>query len=360
MDLNLKVLLHLNNFIIKNSSYFDSDESIKREDPVIVQLSNEVFGIIFEKDISDIKFNLKNHYRHIDKKSWSEIKEFSDSDPSLMFTKRNLEENINTMVYLCLLDLLSVNGKGLTDEELDKFEKNERSYVLNFLLKKNRLARLFSEQRCGSCETTLRFEFDYIKKEFTLDESIKDCPCTEHKMKFSLEVPTKELVFVNDIRHAFRVERENQYKHSVNSVYGKILECEEYLKYNIAYISLRSGSVEILHSEKEKLVVIDPYQEEYYKPIEKNETYWDDEDDDDEDEDDWDEEPRPIDGFKKEGQVDLELWGVFMMDKKTYEKIYQKAGFSLNFSDAVRVKIKGTKVDVDYDLDECLIEAKYN
>ena len=215
---------------------------------------------------------------------------------------------------------------------------------------------MFETINCKSCDTYFRFEFDYVKQEFTIGESIEECPCAEHKMKFTLDIPSKELVFINDIRHVFEAERKDPYKHSVNSFYGKILECEEYLKHNIAYISLSSGGVDILHSKKEKMVVIDFDMDSYYKSPNKNLNQ-----SEDDDEDDWSdcEDKNPIEGFKKEGDISLELWGVFVMDKKSYEDMCKKEGLDIDSYD-VNVKIKGTKLEVNYNLDELLVEMKYS
>lgn len=344
MNLSLKVLHHLNNFIVKNPSVFENKESFKEEHPVVEQLSKKVFGIIFGNNINNIKFDLKNHFRYIDKQSWSEIKGFSDLNPRLKLTKNNLEEKVKTLVYFGLLEILLINRKGAKTEEL---EGKERSYFFSRLLNENRFIDLFKNQRCRSCDTDFKFEFDYLKKEFTVNENIEYCPCTKHKMKFSLDFPSKELVFINDIRHIFQAKRKDPYEHSNASIYGKILECKEYLKHNIAYISLSSGSINVLHSKKEKMVVLDFDMDTYYKSPEKNEN-----------EDRSNKEP--LDSFEKEGKFDLELWGVFMMDKKTYQKMCKKADVSLGCYDTVNVKVKGTKIEVDYDLDELLVEIKYS
>ena len=128
MNSRLKVLTHINEFIVKNSeicSKFidsESEEKLSKEHPVVQKLSKEIFNVIFGDNIDNIKFNLKGHFRYIDKKSWGDIKKFSDLNPRLKLTKNALEEKTAFLVYFGLAEMLYISQKGLTKEELENKE----------------------------------------------------------------------------------------------------------------------------------------------------------------------------------------------------------------------------------------------
>lgn len=312
---------------------------------LMTKLSFEIFYLIFEGRIGEYKFNLQKHLKYLDQKTWLEVRDFSSLNPYFGFEEEKVIEKIAVALSFLALDLLKSKEKDISN--CKKFMK-----VLGF--DDDKISRLLTEDIwCRSCNKKFSsFQIDTKKKEIvlsnTLSSEISECPCLEHKMSFCLDTPSKELVFVNDIREVFEVRRKDEFENSINSIYGKKLECEEYLKHNIAYISLSSGGIDILHSKKDKKVVMDFDQTKYYNPSKFEE----------EDEDFY--EPTPKENFNIAGSISLELWGVFVMDKDTYKKICKKAGENLSYFDTVRVKVSGTKVEIDYDLDELLIEMKYS
>lgn len=353
MNLEQKVVAHIIKFVDENFNELsrftgESKEELNKDSLLVKPLFEEIFTLIFGDNLNGLKFNLKNHFRYIDQQTWEESRRFAELNPRFKFDEKNLKDKLSSPLFFGMSHVY-----GSKEKNLPLNEKALMSILNMFGIEGDRLKNLFEDVSCHSCDQYFRVEFDTESKEFTVPESVGACPCGEHKMKFTLDLPSQELILVNDIRSAFHLKRKDEYKNTVNSIYGKILECEEYLKHNIAYISLGSGGIDVLHSKDEKKIVMDLCEQTYYEPL--------NEDSSEEDEDDyWDEDKKPKDGFKKVGDISLELWGVFMMDKSVYKKICKEKGFTLDSFDTVNVKVKGTKLEVDYDLDELLIEMKYS
>lgn len=172
-------------------------------------------------------------------------------------------------------------------------------------------------------------------------------------MNFTLNTPSKELVIINSLNGLLKVSRHDEFEISVNSIYGKIRECEEHLKHGIAYISLASGGVDIIQSTRQKMVVMDFDYDTYYEKV-KGEIVNDNEKD-------WGGgyKLKMKEGFEQVDSVSLDLWGVYLLDKALYEKLCVRKNLCPSTFSPVYVKLSGDHIDFSYDVPGLLIEGKY-
>ena len=340
----------------KDKLSFNLNTIQKLQDSLLMKkLSSEVFYLIFEGLIGEYKFNLNKHLKYLDQKTWLELREFSSLNPAFELEEDKIIKKIAFSLSYLTIDLLKSKGNNISHcKKTMKLLGFDGDKISN-LLKEN--------VWCKSCDKRFHsLQFDTKKREIVLNNifpcEISECSCLDHKMSFCLDTPSKELVFLNDIRDIFKVIRKDEHINTINSIYGRKLECEEYLKHNIAYITLSSGGIDILHSQKEKKVVMDFDQIKYYDPSKFEELGEELGEDEEDDEDFY--EPIPKENFNLAGSISLGLWGVFVMDKNVYRKICKNAGKNADDFKHVSVKVTGTKVEVDYDLDDLLIEMKYS
>lgn len=359
MDIREIVIKHIDNFVIKNKEQILKFKPIKNTDGSVPasssdylpnyweyenkgnqnplnstltkKLTNEVLELIFgnKKEREAIVFCLHDHIKNIDGKSWKEVEEFELKEGGYRnFSYDNLVNTLKINVFMAMIETV--------------FFKNKNEYDLRlYELRRNTLTNLFSSSRCDNCGKDVAIYFDFNDKKFKSNEYFKECPKFNPLMKFKLKVPSRKLVILNDIRKAFVVNREDQYSPGIDCIHGRIRECEEYLKHNMAYICLSTGGVEIIQNDNDKLIVMDFDKNTYYK--ENKETF----------------ERELKDGFKKVGDISLELWAVFMMDSEHYEKICEEKGFDIDDFEPVYLSISNDSVDVEYYIEKLITKIKY-
>lgn len=359
MDIREKIIKHVDNFVIENKEQISNFKPIKNIDglkpasrmdyipnyweyekegndnplnsPLVEKLTNEVLELVFGKkeERESIKFYLRGHIENLDGKSWKEVDEYEAS-----------KNDYKTFSYDTLIKTFKV--KILIDMIESAFFKNEDKYDFRLYdFSRNRLTQLFSICHCFNCGKNVDIFFDFNEKRFESNEYFKECPKFNPLMKFTLKVPSKRLVILNDIREAFVVNREDEYSPGLDCVHGKIRECEEYVKHNMAYICLSSGGIDVIQNDNDKLIVMDFNKNTYYKVNDETS------------------EREVKEDFKKIGSISLDLWAVFMIDFDHYKKICEEKGFDIDDFEPVYVSISNDSVDVKYHIDKLIVEMKY-
>lgn len=359
MDIREKIIKHVDNFVIENKEQISNFKPIKNIDglkpasrmdyipnyweyekegndnplnsPLVEKLTNEVLELVFGKkeEREEIIFNLCGHIENVNGKSWKEVEKIELKQVG--YRRFSYDNLFNTLKVTIFMDMIEAF-----------FFKNEDEYNLRlYEFRRNTLTQLFSSSHCRNCGKDVGIYFDFDEKTFKSNTYFKECPKFNPLMKFTLKVPSKRLVILNDIREAFVVNREDEYSPGLDCVHGKIRECEEYVKHNMAYICLSSGGIDVIQNDNDKLIVMDFNKNTYYKVNDETS------------------EREVKEDFKKIGSISLDLWAVFMIDFDHYKKICEEKGFDIEDFEPVYVSILNDSVDVEYNIDKLIVEMKY-
>lgn len=296
---------------------------------LVEQLAQKVSVIIFGEEKDKIKFHLNGHIDYIDGKTWSEVEILEKEKMWETYSYNKVLETLKAEIFQDMIE-----SAFFDNEEDRKFR------LYNF--SRNQFRHIFESSYCRNCDKNVDIFFNTETRTFESNIYFKECPKISSVLNFKLSLPSKKLVVVNDVRSLFEVNREDENTITINSIHGKKLECEEYLKHNIAYFSLGSGKVDIIKNEDRKLIVLDVSKSNYYKP---------------DVDDDFEKEVNA--GFQISGSVYLDLWAVFMLDFDHYKKLCEDKNVSLSKLEPVYVEIKNDELDVTFDMKKLLIEAKF-
>ena len=154
---------------------------------------------------------------------------------------------------------------------------------------------------------------------------------------FIIDTPSKKLVFMNDIRSVFNVDREDEYTVSLNSILGKKRECEVYAENNMAYFFVSNTSPSIYQNEEQ--IVIDPLNVKFKRDKKNGE-------------------PVIPDDYIDRGNICTDLWAVCMADHDDFLKKCKEQEVSPEDFDIIVVDVSTTQVQVYYDFYNYLIEIK--
>lgn len=310
-----------------NQNLPDSENPFKN--PLVEELAHEVSLLVFGEDYNAIKFDLHGHIKNVDGKNWSEVVEYEKNFSWTTYSYQNAFETLKREVFLDMIESAFFDT-----------EENRKFRLHNF--HRNQFRHIFDSSYCRNCDKNVDIFFNVTTRTFESNAYFKACPKISSIMNFSLDLPSKKLVIVNDIREAFEVNRKDENTITVNSIHGKVLECQAYMEHNIAYIPLCSGVVSVIQNPKEKKIALDVLKNTYYTKGKKDNC-----------------EKVLNEGFEEAGNVYLGLWAVFMLDFDHYKKLCEEKGFDLNHFEPVYVSVNSDELNIICDVEKLLVEAEY-
>lgn len=308
---------------------YHSNEASPIDSPLIQEAINHVREMLFGKNMNSITYDIDGHMPHVHGKSIAEIDNLHDDGTGQeQFFLDRIKDNFGS--------------KGILKNEL--FNNEVFNTLISFVYNlDNKFAFLYindkeslylnisnDSPKCSICDTHCNMDFDFKNKKFVLSKYMSKkeaCPKTSNKYNFNLSVPSKKVIFINDIREVFEVSRKDKYEVSINSLLGKIKENQAYLEHNIAYVSLSDGAFDVLQHDNK--IVIDPRRNKYYA-----------------------DNGYPLKPFEDKGSVDLAIWSTFILDYELMLELCEKAEMSLEDMETeyqiVEVGSGQLRVNVDY------------
>lgn len=263
-------------------------------------LFDDVINVLI-KDPTQCIVDVGEHTSPYKNKSLKEIE--GDINLKHNFTLDVLKEEISVNLFMSVFNHLYLNKP------------------IFFRLKEGRFFNIQQSLKCSHCDKTLYFILDVKESKFKVRNNNEKYKCNElpKKIKFDFDVPSRKLVFVNDSRCLIEKTREDEYSHSICSTYGKIRECEEYLKEKTPYFSLTSGCAYI--NQKNEVIQIELNEES-----DNNHTV---------------------------GSIGLDLWGMFIWDlahfnSKIKEYVSNEGDLEEEIGDVCIVSIGSNKVEIEY------------
>ncbi len=302
--------------------------------PLIQDFVQQVYALIWgEEDLIKIRFN--GHFNQYDGKTLKEINEMKEDFYPHLFSTKYIKNALNNQLVYDLVSITIFN----TTNDFPQLTNSRKPDIIGPLL------NLWESEHCPFCDKYMVFEYNHTEKAFTSRSiNVNEEPCIHTQFNgnniysFTIDTPSKKLVFMNDIRDAFNVDREDKYTVSLNSILGKKRECEVYAQNNIGYFFVSNTSPSIYQNEEQ--IVIDPFNVKFKRDEELGEPVI------------------PNDYIEKD-YICTDLWAVCMAD---YEDFLQKCKeekvnpYDFHF---VVVDIPNNKVHVDYNFENYLIEIKY-
>lgn len=164
---------------------------------------------------------------------------------------------------------------------------------------------------------------------------MEPCPNKNNSIsKVQLSVPSKKLVFLNDIRRAFNVEPES--KISINSILGKMKQTKVYSDHNIGYFFVSNTSPQILQKEGKILIDTNYFEDDENKSNLKK--YKD---------------------YVNKGYVCTDLWWYFVLDFDLYNQLCANANLTPDYFSHTVVDITSKKVRISHDHDKLISKITY-
>lgn len=121
-----------------------------------------------------------------------------------------------------------------------------------------------SSLRCRACNEYLTMIIDY--DQMAVVPLLKKPPCPmatiPKNIIVELQSPSGKLVFLNDPREFLKIERDNQYKVSINSTLGCIQETNAYAEHNVGYFFIGNCMPYIFQHEKKDKILFSSFDEE--------------------------------------------------------------------------------------------------
>ena len=303
--------------------------------PIFKQFITGFYDRFLGEFENEIYAKLRGHFEKVNGKTLAEI------------NKLKVEYWPNILSKNYIIDKLSF---GLTVELIDQvvFDGAKRKKYSVFINKyEPNYIEILDLRQCNYCDDFISVIYDFENKIFRPSDyfmdSGRECPVVSKEKKdkfiykFDLSVPSKKLVFINDIRVVFDVEEEEDLSISINSAYGKKVLCEEYVKNGMAYFCVGNSSPTIYQNDKG--IIIDPenvklkydYEKECFK--------------------------KPNDYIDR-GYICTDLWAVCMADYDDFVKRCEQKGINIKDLSVVVVDIPKDKIKVKYNFEKYLIEIK--
>lgn len=308
--------------------------SLPENNPLVQEFVEKAHSLIWgQEDV--IRISLNGHFPQYDGKTLKEINEMDNEWGHSLFTRDFLKNALINQVIYDLVNIAIFDGKDMYSPFLVNAKRPDIvSGGLN----------LWDSTRCPFCDKPINFEYNNVDKIFTSRSIKMDEPSCIHTQlngnniySFTIDVPSKKLVFMNDIRPVFNVDREDEYTVSLNSVLGKKRECEVYAENNMAYFFVSNTSPSIYQNEEQ--IVIDPFNVKFKIDNKLEEAIIPDD-------------------YDERGYICTDLWAVCMADYDDFFKRCKEKGISTEDFDIIVVDVSTTQVQVDYNFYNYLIEIK--
>lgn len=310
-----------------------------RNKPIFLTFFNTFMETFINPYKKEIKVDLNHHYPEIDGKTLYELDQIKDLWNYAFLSSKYILSNISFKLTLDLINQTIFNGP-----------MNVAGFLTIRLYDPN-ILDFDDTTSCSYCSKHAKAVYDFEKKVFRLPDFLieKDSnPCISYNKskkeqflyEFSLNIPSKKLVFLNDIRPVFKSEREDKYTVSINSELGKKRECEEYVKNNMAYFYVGNTSPTIYQHKTKNEIIIDPDNVKL-KWNSKEDTI------------------KKINEYDERGYICTDLWAVCMADYDDFMTRCKEKDINPDNLDVVIVDISKDKIKVKYNFDNCLIQIKY-
>lgn len=292
--------------------------------PLIKKLINDVYDFIWGQYETSIRVKLDGHFEYLDGKTLYQINRANIGWEHIPFTKSNIISRISHSVFYEMIHIAFFNNE---------------LYRMGIIRPRqpNKVADngFYSDLKCPFCDKNIYVEYDSEAFLFQIPE----CPVAKfgpNKVyNFSINVPSKKLVFMNDITPLIDIERDDEYTVSVNSLLGLKRDCEMNVEHNIAKFQVGNTCPTIYQHFDE--IIIDPYNIGF--PI--------------------DEETGDIiilTSYEDKGSICTDLWAVYMTDYEQFIKYCHDKKMAPSDFDPVIVDITCDKVDVNYDFAESYVK----
>lgn len=286
---------------------------------------------------NEIYAKLRGHFEKVNGKTLAEINKLKVEFWPNILSKNYIIDKLSFGLTVELIDQTIFNGKKRKKHSvfINKYEPN---YI-----------EILELRQCNYCDDFISVIYDFENKIFRPSDyfmdSGRECPIIAKEKKdkfiykFDLSVPSKKLVFINDIRQVFDVEKEGDLSISINSAYGKKVLCEEYVKNGMAYFCVGNTSPSIYQHKIKNQIIIDP---------DNVKLKWDENTD----------EIKNIQEYSNKGYICTDLWAVCMADYDDFVKRCKQKDINIKDLSIVVVDIPKDKIKVKYNFEKYLIEIK--
>lgn len=233
-------------------------------------------------DRDDIIFKMQGHMPTIDGRTVADVMATDDRyDREMMLFEYDMKLQIDIFdAFLGMRDNVKIN-------------------YFTFSYARNKV-EFQSSLRCPACNQYLTMIIDYDQMAIVPLSKVKDCPLANVPTNIVVELnsPSGKLVFLNDPREFFKLERENRYAISINSTLGCIQETQFYADHNIGHFFIGNCMPYIFQKDNE--ILFSSFDEEY--------------------EDD------RFEGYEQLGYVCTGLWWYTILDHQLFLKLCAEQG----------------------------------
>lgn len=343
----LEYIEFLKNFVSQHQSFFDNLHNFKKSDDTeeanpfdyldtvgsthpqspyklkeFIDLQEQFYDI-FIAPYSSAIINFNGHLDTYDGKTLLDAGN-SKVDWYNYFEKNAILDNMQVSIISNAISVAKFSGVDIRSLTITPFGYLSHGIELN-----NGLA-------CGFCSQRLnKIYLDYDKLEILPYRNNIE-PCTNKKSfvtKVKLSVPSKKLVFLNDIRKALYLKIDSSKEISFNSILGKMQQTDLYSEHNIGCFFVSNTSPTIL--QKDGQILIDT-------------NYCDDKKD-----------SKKYNDYIDKGYICTDLWSYFVLDYDLYEKTCFEANLTTDYFSHVVVDITSNSVNISHDFKELKSTIKY-
>lgn len=317
-----------------------------QEKPIFKQFVSLFVDTFFTPYEDEIIADINGHHPEVNGKTLRQINAVKDLwDRPYLSTNYILDE----VSFNLILDLIS--------QTIFKGEDNtlkDSDYNMGFsVIRKHMLDVLTFQDAfpCSYCNAHAKAVYDFNRKMFVLPDYVlkqnpEPCPCINKSKRnasnysFTLNTPSKKLVFLNDIRSVFEAEREDKYSVSINSELGRKRECEAYVEHNMAYFCTDNTSPTIYQNKTKNEIIIDSDHVKLKWDSNKSEI-------------------KKADEYHDRGYICTDLWAVCMADHDDFMSRCAEKDIDPASLNIVIVDISSEEIKVKYNFSNHLIQIKY-
>lgn len=336
---NYSDIKEINNNAFDYIPPFDLREKSPQNTKIFKDFINIFMDTFINKYSKEIKVDLNHHYPEIDGKTLDELDKIKDFWGCAFLSTNYIKSKIS---FKLTLDLIN--------QTIFKGPMNVAGFITIRLYYPD-ILDFDDTTSCTYCNKHAKAVYDFEKKifrlpDFLLEEDNTACISYNKDKKakfiynFSLNIPSKKLVFLNNIFPVFKVEREDKYTVSLNSELGKKRECEEYVKNNMAYFYVGNTSPNIYQNKNKNEIIIDP---------DNVKLKWDNKTDS----------IKKIDEYDDRGYICTDLWAVCMLDYDDLIVRCKEKDIDPDDLDIIVVDISQDRINVKYNFNNSLIQIKY-
>lgn len=306
------------------------------EKPIFQSFIKGFYDEFFGKYDEEIKSVLSGHFPKMDGKTTQQLNKLKINYRYCSLSKEKILSKISFSLSVELIDEVMFEGKRRKQHSM-LFNKFEPNYI-----------ELINITECDYCGSHVSIIYDFNKKIFRLSdhflEAVGDCLSLSNKLKsiykFEIKTPSKKLIFINDIRNIFEATRDDGLEVSIGTQLGRKKECEEYVKYGMAYFTMLNNSPHIYQNKTKNEIIIDP---------ENVKLKWDKDTDN----------IKNINDYDDKGYVITDLWAVCMADYDDFMRRCAEKHIDPKSLLFVVVDIPSENIKVKYNFSNYLIQINY-